>query len=302
MGIQIPFIKEFEFEYEKAEQISPLIRRVVANNPGPFTYTGTTSFIIGHGQVGILDPGPVDPTHLDALLAAVEGETVTHILVSHTHMDHSPGAAPLKERTGALLCGYGPHGTGGRDDHVSLETGGDRSFVPDLVLRDGDLVTGPGWTLECLHTPGHTSNHICYALREEKVLFTGDHVMAWSTSIVGPPDGNMSEYMDNLERLLKRDDACYMPTHGPAIPDPKPFVRAYIDHRLEREHQITDCLEKDIHYIKEMVPLMYEDIDPRLIPAAAVSVFAQMQRLVKMDKVVCADKTQAIDSRYALAD
>lgn len=301
MGVTIPFLKEMEFEYEVCETISPLIRRVVCNNPGPFTYTGTSTFIVGHGEVAILEPGPLNDAHTDAVVKALGDERATHIFVSHTHMDHSPGAAPLRARTGAKICAYGPHGLGGPEHDVTMETAGDRLFDPDIYVRDGDLFTGPDWTIECVHTPGHTSNHMCYALKEENVLFSGDHVMAWSTSIVGPPDGDMADYMDNLERILERDFIKFIPTHGPEISNPKEFVQAYLEHRYERERQIENCLRADTHHIKQMVPMIYSDVDSRLIPAAAVSLFSQIQRMVKLGRVVCEHTPPTLDSRYDLA-
>jgi len=302
MGVGIPFVKDMEFEYGVVDHLTPLIRRVICNNPGPFTYTGTGTFIVGRGDVVVLEPGPLDEAHTDAILKATEGETITHIFVSHTHMDHSPGAAPLKRKTGAMICGYGPHGRGGPENDVTMETGGDRNFAPDLNLRNGDIISGDGWTIECLHTPGHTSNHMCYALREEKTLFTGDHVMGWSTSIVGPPDGDMTDYMDSLEDLLRRDDKVYIPTHGPMIENPHAFVKAYIAHREERERQIEDRLKQNIHLIKQMVPTMYPDIDEKLVPAAAVSIYSQMQRMLRKGRVTCEDALPTLDSRYHLVN
>lgn len=299
MGVQIPFVKDIEFEYGVADQLSPLVRRVVCNNPGPFTFTGTNTYIIGTGNVAVIDPGPSNQDHIDALMEALKGETVTHIFISHTHMDHSPGAEPLKAKTGAKICGYGPHGGGTKHTDVAQEIGGDRIFSPDIEVRNGDVFRGDNWTIECVHTPGHTSNHMCYALREEKMLFVGDHVLGWSTSIVGPPDGDMHDYMDSLDQLLKRDDVVYWPGHGPAIENPKKFVGSYIAHREERERQIEDCLKQDIHFIKEMVPAMYSDIDSRLLPAAAVSIYSQMLRMVKLGRVKCDDNDPLLDSKYS---
>ncbi len=297
---KIPFVKEFDFEYGQVQDISPNIRRLIADNPGPFTFTGTGTYIIGRGNVAVLDPGPIDEAHLDNLQKALSGETVTHILITHTHMDHSPAAKPLKEATGATTYGFGPHGSGMPAQDATMETGGDQEFDPDVRVKDGDILSGEGWSLECVYTPGHTSNHMCYALKEEKVLFTGDHVMGWSTSIVGPPDGNMTKYIESLEKLLNRDDEIYWPTHGPAITNTKDFVRAYIQHRFDREQQIQACLSKGIHEIKQMVPQMYDDIDERLIPAAAVSVYAQMQRMIDLGTVATDDPTPTVDSRYYL--
>jgi len=294
MAVAIPYVREIQFEYGEADQVSPLIRRVVANNPSAFTFTGTGTYIIGEGEVAVIDPGPMIDTHIEALLRALEGETVSHILITHTHSDHSPAAAPLKKLTGALTYGYGRHGGGkGEED-------GDMSFVPDVEIRHGDIIEGDGWTVECVHTPGHTSNHICFALQEEKALFTGDHVMGWSTSIVSPPDGNMFDYMNSLRLLLERDDETYWPTHGAPIRDPRPFVKSYIAHREEREAQIIEQITAGHHHIKEMVPIIYAAVDKRLYPAAARSVYAHILGMVT-DGRITVDGQATIDASYRLA-
>ncbi len=273
-----PSAQDMNVQYGQVEQVSPLVRRVLARNPGPFTFTGTGTFIIGSGSVAVIDPGPLNDEHITALLQALEGETVSHIIVTHTHADHSPAAAPLQKATGAQTYGYGPHGTAkygepGIDER--MEEGCDRTFKPDVVINDGDEIEGAGWTLECVHTPGHTSNHICYALREEKTLFSGDHVMGWSTSVIIPPDGSMGAYMDSLQRLVERDDALYRPTHGPEVTKPQNLVRAMMGHRKLRETQIVDCLRDGMTDIGALVARLYEKLDNRLRPAAALSVYAQ---------------------------
>jgi glyoxylase-like metal-dependent hydrolase (beta-lactamase superfamily II) len=249
-------------------------------------------YIVGANEqardVAVIDPGPLVPEHLDALKAALAGKQVTHILITHTHADHSPAAKPLKEWTGAPTYGFGPHGSGRDEGGVKMEEGGDRDFVPDVAVRDGDVIQGHGFTFECVFTPGHTSNHMCYGLREEKALFTGDHVMGWSTTVVAPPDGDMAAYMASLRKLLARDDRILYPTHGGPIRDPKPFLQAYIDHRLQREAQILDCLRDGISIIPDMVVRMYADVDKRLHPAAARSVLAHLIHL-EAEGRVCRD-------------
>lgn len=215
-GLALP--RDFRCAYGVLEPVSPLIRRIVARNPGPFTFVGTGTYVVGHGRVAVIDPGPALAEHVESLLEALDGETVTHILVTHTHLDHSPAASVLRQRTGAPTLGFGPHG--GDRDGGSVEAGADRDFVPEIILRDGDAVDGADWRLEAVHTPGHTSNHLCFALPQEAALFTGDHVMGWSTSVIAPPDGNMAAYMLALERLLTRPDAIYWPTHGGPIREP----------------------------------------------------------------------------------
>jgi glyoxylase-like metal-dependent hydrolase (beta-lactamase superfamily II) len=287
MPAKIPFTYKYDFEYGKLETLTPLIRRITAKNPSGFTFQGTGTYVIGHGEVAVIDPGPMDADHIQALKDGLAGEKVTHILITHTHFDHSPAAAPLKEYWGAKTYSYGPHGAGKQEDGISIEAGGDMEFVPDVLLKDGDTVKGPGWTVESVYTPGHTSNHLCFALKEENALFTGDHVMGWSTSVIGPPDGDMTQYMKSLELLLERDEDIYWPTHGTCIRDVKNYVRAFMAHRLEREKQILDCLAEGYTLIKDMVPVMYKDTDPSLYGAAAGSVFAAMIRLVDVGKVVC---------------
>ena len=285
MAASIPFVREIEFEYGAVDQVSPLIRRVVAHNPGPFTYTGTGTYIVGRGEVAVIDPGPALPEHVGAILAALEGETITHQIITHTHLDHSPATRLLAEATGAPTYGYGPHGSG--RDEITAEEGGDHDFTPDVTLRDGDVIEGAGWTLSAVHTPGHTSNHLCFALAGEDALFSGDHVMGWSTSVISPPDGDMADYFASLRKLLGRDDRVYWPTHGPPITDPKPFVQAFIAHREDRERQILDCLGRGVGRIPRMVEVMYADVDRGLYPAAARSVLAHLVHMVGDGRAAC---------------
>ena len=236
----IPFLTDFDPRYGECVEVAPGIRRVVADNPSKFTAWGTGTYIVGRGRVAVIDPGPALDAHVDAVLAAGwRGETVTHLLITHTHADHSPAAAALRERTGAPTYGFGPHPAGA---DAESEEHGDLAFVPDVAVRDGDVITGDGFAFECLHTPGHISNHVCYAERTTGSLFPGDHVMGWSTTVISPPDGRIPDYLANLRRLLDRDESAYYPTHGPPITDPEPFVAALVEHRLERERQILDQL------------------------------------------------------------
>ena len=282
----IPFDRSFSAPYETPQTVSPLIGRVLAENPGPFTFKGTGVYIVGGSDVAVIDPGPDTPSHIEALKRALDGKRVTHILVTHTHSDHSPAAKPLKEWSGAPTYAFGPHGSGKADDGVKVEEGGDMEFMPDVRVKDGEIITGNGFTFECIYTPGHTSNHMCFALKEEKALFTGDHVMGWSTTVVTPPDGDMAAYMASLRKLLVRDDQILYPTHGAPVRDPKPFIQAYIDHRLDREAQILACLRDGIETIPEMVARMYADVDKRLHPAAARSVLAHLIQLEQEGRVV----------------
>jgi glyoxylase-like metal-dependent hydrolase (beta-lactamase superfamily II) len=277
----IPFVREFEFRYGRADRVSPRIRRVVAQNPGPFTFTGTGAHIVGHGQVAVVDPGPDDLRQLEAILRATRGEHITHIFVTHSHLDHSPLARPLAERTGATIYAGGarcrPSGGGDR-----LEAGDDLGFRPDVALVDGQLFRGPDWTIEAVATPGHTSNHYAFALIEENALFPGDCVMGWSTSVVSPPDGDMGLYMRSLERIRARRYAALLPAHGPPVQRVEPFLTAYIDHRRDREKQIVHALETGgAATVRQLVAALYAKTDRRLHPAACHSVLAHLLDLYR---------------------
>src|SRR4051812_16386543 len=252
MPADIPFRREFAFEYGRLEAVAPGVRRIIANNPGPFTFKGTGTYVVGDGEVAVIDPGPDLAEHVEALLAGLADERITHILVTHTHRDHSPAARAVKEATGAPTYGFGPHAGGTRGEPGS-EEGGDWDFAPDNVVQDGDCIAGAGWRFEAVHTPGHTSNHLCFALPDSGILFSGDHVMGWSTSVIAPPDGDMASYMASLDKLLPRADSVYWPTHGPAIPEPQRHVRAFIAHRREREAAILDCLRSGVDSVPAMV-------------------------------------------------
>ena len=297
MSTKIDFKRELKFEYGVVDQVSPGIRRVIAENPSPFTLYGTGTYIIGQGEVAVIDPGPADPAHIAAILKAVEGEQITHILVTHTHMDHSPGCRLLQQQTDAKTYAYGPHGAGKSEQVVVVEEGGDMEFDPDHKVVHGDILDVGALQVECVYTPGHTSNHMCFALMQERTLFTGDHVMGWSTSIISPPDGDMAAYMESLELLLARDDHVYWPTHGPAITAPHDHVRAFIQHRLDREAQILRCIDQDVHSIMEMVPIMYTDTPEFMYPAAARSVLAAIEYMVQKE-VLRADSGLSLEGQF----
>ena len=297
----IPFNRELTFEYGVPEQVSPLIRRVIANNPGAFTMFGTGTYIVGSGKVAIIDPGPDDSNHVAALLKAVEGEEVTHIVVTHTHRDHSPAAAAIKTATGAPIWGCGPHGSG-RPEAAgeSVEEGADNDYRPDVLMNDGDVLEGDGWTLEAVYTPGHTSNHTCFRLVEENALFSGDHVMGWSTTIVSPPDGDMRRYMASLEKLIARSEERYWPTHAGPIEQPQDFVRQLLEHRHNRERQIVDCLQAGPSTIPAMVEKMYTDVPQMLHRAAARSVLSHIIHMSEDGRVTVAEGKLGPDAVYAL--
>jgi glyoxylase-like metal-dependent hydrolase (beta-lactamase superfamily II) len=298
---RIQFKTDFDFEYGQCQQLSPAIRRVVAPNPGPFTFTGTGVYIIGSGEVAVIDPGPYDPVHEAALDAALDGERVSHVFVTHHHLDHSPLAHPLAEKHGAKVYGFGAQNSSPAGGEVRLEAGDDIGFSPDVEIVDGQTFTGNGWTIEALHTPGHTSNHVCYALLEENVLFSGDHVMAWSTSVISPPDGHMGDYLRELARVRDRNFARLWPTHGPAVEQPSEFVQSYIDHRLARETQILEQMAAGKTRIPEMVAAIYAEVDKRLHPAAAHSVMAHVIHLVETGRATC-DREPSLASDYRLCE
>ncbi len=299
MAVKIPFVRELDPAYGQSVQVSPRIRRVTANNPGPFTYLGTGVYIVGKGEVAIIDPGPDDKAHIDALLAAVKGERVTHILVTHKHMDHCPAARPLAEATGATIYANAAPTKSARVA-VRLDDDHDDEFKPDVGLNDGEVLRGPGWTLEAMFTPGHTSNHCCFAFKEENAFFSGDHIMGWSTTVITPPDGDMADYFASLQKVRARNFNVIWPTHGPPIREVTEFIDAYKAHRLAREEQILAQLRAGRTTIKDMIPIMYADVDQRLHPAAMHSVFAHMIRLVKAG-VLKTDGEPAMDSAYRFA-
>lgn len=298
----IPFVSMPPFEYGRADAVSPLIQRVIANNPGPFTFTGTGTYIVGRSEAGagvaVIDPGPLDDAHLAALLAAVAGRRVTHVLVTHTHRDHAPLALPFAEAVGASILAARPPA---RTIHASaaLDEDDDETFAPDVALTGGEVLDGDGWTIEALATPGHASNHMAFVLREENALFSGDHVMGWSTTIVAPPDGDMTAYMASLDRVIARGFSTLWPTHGAPVTDPSPFLAAYKAHRLAREAQIVERLAAGDRRISQMVPNLYATVDSRLWPAASLSVWAHLIALERTGGVA-ARPALTIDADWSL--
>jgi len=299
MATDIPFVRDLTFEYGQVDQVSPLIRRVIAKNPSAFTFHGTGTYIVGTGDVAVIDPGPLVDSHIAALESALEGNQVSHIIITHTHRDHSPAAQDLKDMTGAPTYGFGPHGSGRQETEGEVEEGADRDFDPDVRVFNGDTIEGDGWTLEAVHTPGHTSNHLCYALVEENALFSGDHVMGWSTTVVSPPDGDMRAYIDSLERLRARKEETFWPTHGPPIPRPSEFVGALLEHRYERESQIMACLADGPTTIPQIVESIYADVGRHLHAAAARSVLSHLIHMVETRRVHC-DGPPRPDTFYRL--
>lgn len=281
--------------------VSKLVRRIIAPNPSPFTFTGTCTYIIGAGEVAVIDPGPANEDHLAALLAATRGERIAHILVTHTHRDHSPGVRALQEATGAQVRGCAAHAPimdhpSGRED-----TSHDLAYAPDIEMLDGDALAGDGYTLSAVHTPGHASNHLCFELREENALFSGDHVMAWSTTVVAPPDGNMRDYMASLERLAARSDALYWPGHGAPVLAPQRYVRGLASHRRQRERAILERVAAGDDHLGAIVDSAYASLNPNLRNAAALSVLAHLEDMTERGLIVSDDGAASLTARYRLA-
>lgn len=302
MSDDISFNRTFDVTPGSVQEVAPGVRRILAPNPSPFTFTGTCSYVIGEGRVAILDPGPDDPAHVAALLDAVRGESVTHVIVTHTHRDHSPAAAAIVAATGAMTVGEGPHRPA-RPLHIGeinpLDASADTAFRPDRAVRDGDVVEGEGWRLEAIATPGHAANHMAFALQGEDLLFSGDHVMGWATSIVAPPDGSMGDYVASLEKLTGRTERLYLPGHGPVVKDAPAFVQDYLAHRRAREAAILRGLER-AETIGELVRGIYIGLDPRLVGAASLTVLANLEYLVARGAVTTQGEP-SLDGRYRLA-
>jgi glyoxylase-like metal-dependent hydrolase (beta-lactamase superfamily II) len=299
----IRFEREAAPDYRRALQVAPAVRRVTARNPGPFTFHGTNSYLIGQASLAIVDPGPDNPAHGDALLAAAHGRPITHIFVTHTHLDHTGAIERLVDATGAATVGGGPHRPA-RPLHIGevnpLDAAADMRFVPVVTIRDGDTVAGDGWTIEAIATPGHTANHLAFALREHDLILSGDHVMGWATTIVAPPDGAMADYMRSLDRLLARPEEDYLPGHGGPIAAAHAYVRALKHHRRMREAAILARLAAGDRTIANLVAAIYRDTPAALHGAAALSVLAQLEDLVERGPVVTEGPAR-IDGEYRLA-
>lgn len=269
-------------------QLSPLVRRMIAPNPGPMTYKGTNTYVVGQGEVAIVDPGPELPAHLDRLLDALQGETIVALLVTHTHRDHSPGATLLKARVGAPIIGCAPY-TPARapldEEREAVLRSNDLAYRPDRTLADDEVFEGPGFRLRAVATPGHTANHLAFALEEENALFSGDHVMGWSTTVVAPPSGHMGDYMASLDKLRTRDEAIYWPGHGDAVTDPQRFVRGLLQHRRQRETAILARLRLEAANAPTLAAAIYESLHPNLMRAAAMSVLAHLEELERQNRI-----------------
>ncbi|MBP2148829.1 MBL fold metallo-hydrolase [Xanthobacter autotrophicus DSM 597] len=303
MSDDIAFDRSFDVPSGRLDQVTPLVRRIVAPNPSPFTFTGTCSYIVGRGTVAIIDPGPDDPAHIAAVLDAVRGESVSHIVITHTHRDHSPAAKAIQAATGAPTVAEGAHRAArplAIGEVNPLDASADMDFRPDIVIPDGEAVSGPGWTLTAIATPGHCANHMAFALAEEDLVFSGDHVMAWATSIVAPPDGSMGDYIRSLERFAARTESTYLPGHGGPVRNAPVFVRDYLAHRVAREAAILRALDREVETIPDLVRGIYIGLDPRLVGAASLTVLAHLEHLVASGRVVT-EGAAAITGRFRRA-
>jgi glyoxylase-like metal-dependent hydrolase (beta-lactamase superfamily II) len=298
--------RNFDSPAGQLVELSPLVRRMVAGNAGPFTFTGTCTYVVGRGDVAIIDPGPDDPAHVAALLDSLRSESVSHIVITHTHRDHSPAARAVAAATGAMIVGCAPHHAArelGQGETNRLDASADHDYAPQRLMLDGDVLEGgmPGgmrWSLEALATPGHTANHLAFALKEEAALFSGDHVMAWSTSIVAPPDGSMADYMASLEKLRGREDVLYWPGHGGPVRQPQRYLRALVHHRRQREQSILTRVVAGDRSISAIVAAVYEGLDPRLTGAAALSVFAHLEDMATRGLVRCVGGSVRLDGVF----
>jgi glyoxylase-like metal-dependent hydrolase (beta-lactamase superfamily II) len=282
MSAELAFNRSVDVDYGVAEEVAPQVRRIVANNPSPYTFLGTNTYLVGRGRVAVIDPGPADQRHLAAIAEATRGERVTHILITHSHRDHCDGARPLQALLGGEILSFGP--TGGSRGASAPGLGGafvDPAFAPDRALKDGDVVKAGGVTLDVLHTPGHAPDHLCFALVGQRTVFTGDHVMGWNTTVIAPPEGSMASFLASLEKLMRRHDKMFLPGHGGRVQTPQRVVKAYIMHRQWREQTILACLEDGVSTIPRIVDKLYGELDADLKAAAALSVLAHLQHMIR---------------------
>ena len=289
MAEELPFKKTMSFAYGVPRELAPGVVRIVANNPNHFTFKGTNTYLVGTGALALIDPGPDDPAHLDAILKATGGRPISHVVITHTHRDHTDGMPAALAATGAKTVGFGRRvaNPGARRTSASGGEYVEKDFIPDVRLADGERLAGEGWALTALHTPGHAPDHLCFVLEGTKILFSGDHVMGWNTSVVAPPEGNMAAYIRSLQLLTRRDDSIYFPGHGGQVEDPQRLVKAYLLHRRMREQAILDCIREGHATVRAIVPVVYKGLDPKLLNAASLSVLAHVEHLIERGLVYC---------------
>lgn len=300
MSAELAFNRSVDVDYGVAQEVAPGVRRIVANNPGPYTFLGTNTYVVGSGEVAVIDPGPADERHLKAVTDAIRGERLVSILITHSHRDHCDGARGLQALAGGEIASFGPTGTerGAGVPGLSYDFV-DPSFVPDRRLEDGDTVKGNSFALDVLHSPGHAPDHLCFALVGKRTVFTGDHVMGWNTTVIAPPEGNLGMFLISLKRLMQRHDKMFLPAHGGRIQTPQRVVRAYIMHRKWREQTILACLDDGICTIPRIVERLYGTLDAGLKEAAALSVLAHLEHLIGRD-LVAAEGASGVFSDFYL--
>jgi glyoxylase-like metal-dependent hydrolase (beta-lactamase superfamily II) len=299
MSAELAFNRNQDVDYGVAQEVAPGVRRIVANNPGPYTFLGTNSYVVGSGEVAVIDPGPADERHLQAIAASIKSERLAYILVTHSHRDHCDGARALQQIAGGKIASFGP---------VAMERGApglnydfvDADFVPDRKLKDGDTIRGKSFSLDVLHMPGHAPDHLCFAFVGKRTVFTGDHVMGWNTTVIAPPEGNMAQFLASLERLMQRHDKMFLPAHGGRIQTPQRVVKAYIMHRKWREQTILACLDEGVCTIPRIVARLYGTLDNDLKQAAALSVYAHLQHLIDRE-MVTAGGASGLSGVFSLA-
>jgi len=317
MSAELAFNRSVDVDYGVAEEVAPGVRRIVANNPGPYTFLGTNTYIVGSGEVAIIDPGPVDAAHLAAIAAATRGERVTHILITHSHRDHCDGAMPLQRKLGGDIVAFGPTdgprglgvpvlgvkglGAKGLGAKGLGDSFVDTALKPNVTVEDGDTLKGRGFSLDVLHMPGHAPDHLCFALVGKRTMFTGDHVMGWNTTVIAPPEGNMSDFLASLERLTLRHDKMFFPGHGGRIETPRRVVRAYMTHRKWREQTILACIDEGLCTIPRIVAKLYGALDANLKTAAALSVLAHLEHLMSRKMVSAEGATDGLSAFYVRA-
>jgi glyoxylase-like metal-dependent hydrolase (beta-lactamase superfamily II) len=303
MAEELPFKKTMIFAYGEPRELAPGVVRIVANNPNHFTFKGTNTYLVGTRSLALIDPGPDDPAHLEAVLRTVGPRRISHVVITHTHRDHTDGMpALLAAIAGAKTVGFGRR-VANRGTKRTSPSGGEyveQDFIPDVPLADGQRLEGDGWALTALHTPGHAPDHLCFALEGTKILFSGDHVMGWNTSVVAPPEGSMGAYIRSLQRLTERRDELYFPGHGGQVGEPQRLVKAYLLHRRMREQSILECIRGGNDTVRTIVPIVYKDLDPKLLNAASLSVLAHVEHLIERGLVYC-DSPLSVDRALSIS-
>jgi glyoxylase-like metal-dependent hydrolase (beta-lactamase superfamily II) len=300
MSAELAFNRNVDVDYGVAEEVAPQVRRIVAKNPGPYTFLGTNTYLVGRGQVAVIDPGPKNDRHLSAIATATKGERISHILITHSHRDHCDGARPLQGLLGGEVLAYGPTESRRGAGAPGLgEAFVDPEFIPDRKIADGATIKGPGFTLDVLHTPGHAPDHLCFALLGQRTLFTGDHVMGWNTTVIAPPEGNMANFLTSLERLLTRHDKMFLPGHGGRIQTPQRVAKAYLMHRRWREQTILTCLEEGRGSVPRIVARLYGGLGADLKEAAALSVLGHLEHLISRG-VVATEGAAGLEGLYSI--